>query len=220
MFEHIREDLCRYGAGGREQLRAMILYPRVWAIAGHRFARWVYTAPMSGLTRRLLQRLVVVVNVWIDVATHIELPAGAEIGPGLLIPHSGYIVVGPRVRIGRHCTLTQGVTIGHGGGGTKTLDESPVIGDRVYIGPGAVIIGPVTVGDDAVIGAGAVVTRSIPARGVAVGNPARVISRKGSFDLIFYQNREDDPARQAALAALESESVPPHGLQVGRVEAV
>ncbi len=220
MLEHLREDLSRYGPDGRAQLRALILYPRVWAIATHRCTRWVYTAPLPGFARRVLQSLLLICNVWIDVTTQIELPAGAEIGPGLLIPHPGYIVVGAGVRLGRHCTLTQGVTIGHGGGGTKSLAEAPVIGDRVYIGPGAVIIGPVSVGDDAVIGAGAVVTRSVPPRGVAVGNPARVISRKGSFDLIFYQHREADPARQAALAALAEESVPLPELQVGRVGAV
>lgn len=220
MFEYLREDLSRYGASGHEQLRAMILYPRVWAIATYRFARWVYNAPMPRFARRTLESVVVLINVWIDVTTKIELPPSAEIGAGLLIPHPGYIIVGPGARLGRHCTLTQGVTIGHRAGGTNSLHESPVIGDRVYVGPGAIIIGPVTVGDDALIGPGAVVTRSVPPRGVAVGNPARVISRKGSFDLISYENREDDLERQAALSFLERESMRPEELEVGRVEAV
>jgi serine O-acetyltransferase len=112
-------------------------------------------------------------------------------------------MVGSHVVIGRHCTLTQGVTIGHAGGGSHTTDKNPVIGDRVYIGPGAIIIGPITIGNDALIGAGAVVTRSVPDRGVAVGNPARVISHKGSFDLISYPGMEQDEERIAALAACE-----------------
>lgn len=220
MLPNLHEDLCRYGTDWRAQMRAMIFYPRVWAIANYRFARWAYTASMFGIARRLLNGLLLFSNVWIDVTTKVELPAGALIGPGLLIPHRGYIVVGSGVRVGRHCTLTQGVTIGHGAGGTKTLDESPVVGDRVYIGPGAIIIGPVTIGNDAVIGAGAVVTRSVPPRGVAVGNPARVISRKGSFDLIFYQHRDNDPSRQAALAAMERESEMPPELNAEHVEVM
>ena len=49
------------------------------------------------------------------------------------------------------------------------------IGSNVWIGSGAIILGGVTIGDHAVIGAGAVVTKDVPARTVAVGNPARVI---------------------------------------------
>ncbi len=49
------------------------------------------------------------------------------------------------------------------------------IGSNVWIGSGAIILAGVTIGDDAVIGAGSVVSRDVPARSVAVGNPARVI---------------------------------------------
>jgi serine O-acetyltransferase len=108
--------------------------------------------------------------------------------------------------IGRFCTLTQGVTIGHRGGGGGQRRGVPRIGDRVYLGPGSAVIGPITVGDDALIGVGAVVTRSVPARGVVVGNPARLISTAGSFDLIEYPGMDHDPSRQASLAAVELET--------------
>jgi serine acetyltransferase len=80
-----------------------------------------------------------------------------------------------------------------------------VIGNRVYVGPGSAIIGPLTVGDDALIGVGAVVIRSVPPRGVVVGNPARIISFSGSFDLIDYPCMDEDPARLASLAAAQTE---------------
>lgn len=206
MFDNLREDLRRYGQSRSQQLRAILLMPGLWAIIGYRFARWVATStPQPRPVQKLLNGVATVVNLLVGVLTNIEIPAGAQIGPGLFIAHTGYIVLAPGVQMGRHCTLTQGVTIGHAGGGEKGWQEDcPVIGDRVYIGPGAAIIGPITVGNDALIGVGAVVTRPIPPRGVAVGNPARVISLKGSFDIILYAGSESDPERLAAFTAAAS----------------
>jgi len=68
------------------------------------------------------------------------------------------------------------------------------------IGSHSLIIGGITVGDDVAIGAGAVVTRSVPARAVVVGNPARVISQKGSFEFVQYGAMFTDPDRIHALS--------------------
>ncbi len=101
--------------------------------------------------------------------------------------------------------MTQGITIGHRGGGGGSDDEYPVIGDRVYLGPGSAVIGPLNIGNDALIGVSAVVTRSVPPRGIAVGNPARVISLKGSFEVISYTGMETDPQRLNALREMTEE---------------
>lgn len=199
MFPNLCEDLRRYG-GPWHRLKALLLAPRVWAIVAFRFGRWVHTARSAAILRLPLKVLVSLIAVFIDVATNIELPPQVTIGPGLFLPHTGYIVVASNVVIGEHCTLTQGVTIGHRSGGSVSSLAGPVIGDRVYIGPGAVILGPISIGNDVLIGANAVVTRSVPDRAVVVGNPARVISMKGSFDLIKYDGMERDEQRIAALA--------------------
>ena len=103
--------------------------------------------------------------------------------------------------LGSDCTLCHGVTLGHRGGGRDgSRDGSPVVGDRVYIGPGSAIIGPVTVGEDAVVGLGAVVIRSVPPRAVVAGNPARIVSHGGSFELISYPGMDKDPPRLASMA--------------------
>lgn len=199
MFETFGEDLRRYGRTPRERARALLLAPGLWAVAAYRFTRWARSRP-NGAARRVFGVLAALLNLLAVVASSVELHEGAEIGPGLYLPHTGYVVVGAGVRLGRHCTLTQGVTIGHAGGGRSSgADEFPSVGDRVYVGPGAAVVGPLTVGDDALIGVGAVVLRAVPPRGVAVGNPARVISLNGSFDVIFYEGMERDPARLAAL---------------------
>ena len=207
MFDNLREDLRRYGSGTHQQIRAILLTPPLWAIIGYRFARWVNTARLPGPIRKLMRIVATLTNLWTGVATNIELPPEAVIGPGLFIAHTGYIVLGSGVVMGHHCTLTQGVTIGHGGGGKDGTFECPSIGNRVYVGPGAAIIGALTVGDDSLIGVNAVVTRSIPPRGVALGNPAQVKSLKGSFGLIMYPGMERDAERTSALEEVEQGEV-------------
>jgi serine O-acetyltransferase len=100
-------------------------------------------------------------------------------GPGLSIAHYGSIVVNGNARIGRNCRIHSDVNIGETNGG------APTIGDDAYIGPGAKIFGAITIGDGVAIGANAVVNRDVPS-GVTIGGvPAKVISQRGSRDLII-----------------------------------
>lgn len=119
----------------------------------------------KALTRALLRRQ--------RVRLGINIPSETAVGPGLYIGHAGGIVVNVKTKIGENCNLSHNVTIGVTRGGSRP--GVPRIGDRVYIGPGAVIIGDIQVGDDVAIGANAVVTRSVPNGMTAVGNPARLI---------------------------------------------
>jgi serine O-acetyltransferase len=84
--------------------------------------------------------------------------------------------------MGEYCNLSQGVTIGVGGRGENS--GCPKLGDRVFIGPGAKILGSISIGNDVAIGANAVVTKDLPDNAVAVGVPAKIISYKGSKDFI------------------------------------
>jgi serine O-acetyltransferase len=79
----------------------------------------------------------------------------AVIGPGLFIEH-GFATTLTARTVGRDCRVNQQVTVGHTGHG------QPVIGDRVSIGAGAVVVGPMTVGDGARIDANATVVRDVP----------------------------------------------------------
>jgi serine O-acetyltransferase len=197
MFDNLARDLGRCGRTWKERLREVLFNRGMWAVIGYRFRRWIYTRRLPRPLRLALNWFAAFFQVATEVLTGIELPPSVEAGPGLYLPHGGTLVIASRSVLGANCTLAHGVTIGLGG---HSRDDHPVIGDRVYLGPGAAVIGPITVGDDALVGAGAIVLRPVPPRAVVSGNPARVLSRKGSFDLIEYPGMENDPARNAALA--------------------
>lgn len=116
----------------------------------------------------------------------ISIPAGTRIGSGFYIGHFGGIVVSGKATIGRNCNISQGVTIGRTNRGNH--QGYPVIGDNVYIGPGAVIVGGIRVGNNVAIGANCVVTRDVPDDAVVVGVPGKVISSEGA---VGYVNRTD-----------------------------
>ena len=98
-------------------------------------------------------------------------------GPGLSIAHPGTIVVNNDVRVGSNCRVHVCVNIGTSGGSK----QAPVIGDNVYIGPGAKIFGPIRIEDGIVIGANAVVNKSFLEKNITIaGIPAKKISNKDS----------------------------------------
>ncbi|MBL4607846.1 MAG: serine acetyltransferase [Pseudomonadales bacterium] len=105
----------------------------------------------------------------------IQIPRGTQIGGGLLLPHYGNIVINKRAIVGENCTILHNVTLAAKGGGGD--DGVPVVGDSVYIGAGAILLGSINVGSDVIIGASAVVTKDIPPNHISYGNPAKAFGR-------------------------------------------
>lgn len=118
----------------------------------------------------------------------IDISRDARIGSGLYIGHFGGIFVNAGVVIGNNCNISQGVTLGQLNRGARA--GCPIIGNNVYIAPGAKIIGRVQVGDYAAIGANAVVVNDVAPNTSVGGIPARPISDLGSGG---YVNRTDYP---------------------------
>lgn len=108
----------------------------------------------------------------------ISIPYNTKISSGFYIGHFGGIVVNYKTVIGKNCNISQGVTIGETYGGKNP--GVPVLGDNVYIGPGAKIIGGITVGNDVAIGANCVLTKSVPDNAIVVGIPGEILSYNGS----------------------------------------
>lgn len=119
----------------------------------------------------------------------IDIPPETKIGSGLYIGHFGGIIVNEKTIIGKNCNISQGVTMGKANRGEN--EGYPTLGDNIYIGPGAKIVGAVTIGNNVAIGANCVVTKNIPDDSVVVGVPRKIISQKGSKGYVNRTNYED-----------------------------
>ncbi len=184
----IRSDLYRYQ--GVSSIG--VFFHELFFNPGFKYTFWmrigVYLRP-----RRLLRPLYIVTRIigsHYSVRYGIVVPFGTKIGPGFFIGHFGGIVVSGLARIGRNCNISQGVTIGQGSRGPRK--GIPQIGDNVYIGPGAKLVGNVKVGNNVAVGANCVVTKDVPDNGVVVGVPGKVISFKGSEGYVEHTEYGED----------------------------
>lgn len=104
---------------------------------------------------------------------HCDIPYTLDVS-GCFFCHKGFgVVINPRTKLGKQVTIQHAVTIGEIGDGV------PVIGDNVYIGAKAMIIGGIKIGDNVKIGAGAVVLHDVPPGCTAIGFPARILDKNG-----------------------------------------
>jgi serine O-acetyltransferase len=193
LFEVLREDLGRYvdlelRASKVQVLRALLDNEGVLPLFAYRLGRWLLEQRGARGLRRALFAVLWLVQGALETVGRllfdIRLDLGADIGPGFYVGHFKSIYVGPGVRIGRSCNIGQMCFV------CASASGSPVVGDRVYLGVGAKVMGRVRVGDDVAVGANAVVLEDAPAKAVLVGNPARVVSFKGSEDFISIKKRD------------------------------
>jgi serine O-acetyltransferase len=204
-WRHLHRDYRRYRVTGDTALRTIFLTQGFWASSIYRVCRAALS--VGGFWSALVRPFAAIAQKAAEVVTGIGIPWQSEIGEGLYIGHYGSIILAPDARIGHNCSLAQNVTIGSAPSGEGR--GAPTIGNRVFIGAHSVIVGGITIGDDAVVCAGSVVNRSVPARAVVMGNPARVVSYDGSFDYVFYDAMDVDPARRASLEKVRSLNVGP-----------
>ena len=137
---------------------------------------WFRLAQWAAQHWGALARIVVTPYWWIpSLMLGVELPVSATIGPRLRLYHPHGIVLNANCTLGSDCHLRHGVTVGNKVDRMGNEVGVASIGDYVELGAGCVVIGDVHVGDHARIGALAVVLHSVPAWGIVVGNPGRVI---------------------------------------------
>ena len=173
MFDNIRADIdavMERDPAAKSRWEVFLCYPSVRVMAWHRIAHRLYKNGHTTLARWISQRS--------RHKTGIEIHPGATIGKGFFIDHGDGVVIGETTIIGDNVTLYQGVTLG--GTGKDVGKRHPTIGDNVVIGAGAKVLGPFTVGSGSKIGASAVVLKEVPENCTVVGNPCRIVKRKGA----------------------------------------
>jgi serine O-acetyltransferase len=132
-------------------------------------AAMIWYRLMQWARRWRLTPLEMVFNKLNVVACNCIIGRGAEFGPAFVLIHSMGVVINGRVCGGEHIYIEHQVTIGAEG------RQSPRLGDHIFIGAGAKIVGAIMIGSDARIGANAVVVDDIPSGATAVGVPAKVV---------------------------------------------
>jgi serine O-acetyltransferase len=183
-----RADLGRHlvyhpGAGALTRLRLALILDGSWAMALYRFGRRLRTVPPPAWLAPVLWFLYRSAELVLGLLTTISIDVDAQIEPGFYVGHFVSLQIGPGVKIGRNSSVGQMCTI-EGTGAFPALN-APVLGERVYLGSGAKVIGPVRLADGAAVCANSVVVEDVPENGVVLGNPGVVISRRGSGDFIY-----------------------------------
>jgi len=144
----------------------------------------------------------------------IDLPWQTRVGGGLALTHGWGLVVNEKAVIGRNVTMFHGATLGQrdrlGADGSRSPGGSPVIEDEVWIGPHAIVVGPITVGRGSRIAGGACVFEDVPPRSIVVGNPARVVKSDCTPDVMNAYAFDEAARAPAAAAGIEHGGQPVH----------
>lgn len=175
VFKRLREDMDAFMArdpAARSRMEVAICYPGFHALIIFRAAHAMWKRRLF-LAARILSQF----GRW---ATGIEIHPGAIIGRRFVIDHGQGVVIGETAHIGDDVTLYQGVTLGGIAPSVNSREQvnvkrHPTLRDRVIIGSGAQILGPIIVGEGARVGANSVVTRDVEPGVTAVGIPAHAL---------------------------------------------
>jgi serine O-acetyltransferase len=173
MLERFRQDAARWIVPQKiadpREVTLGVAIKLLWrhvplrAMLRFRMGQWCHEHGIPGLPswfqRRLLLRF------------GLEITVGADIGGGLYIAHPSAVVLAPS-SMGENCTVISAVTVG-----MRNTHAFPRIGDRVFFGAGARVLGDIAIGNDATIGANAVVIKDVPEGTTVVGVPARAVTR-------------------------------------------
>lgn len=110
----------------------------------------------------------------------LELGKGSNIAPGLYLGHAYGITVNPNAIVGKNCNLHKGCTIGQENRGSRK--GAPVLGDRVWVGVHATVVGKIRIGNDVLIAPNSYVNQDVPSHSIVIGNPCRIIPCDGATE--------------------------------------
>jgi serine O-acetyltransferase len=178
----MREDVTAVlerDPAARTPIEVVLLYPGLHAVWAHRVSHTLWTHGAKFGARAMSQAA--------RFATGVEIHPGAQIGPRLFIDHAAGVVIGETAEVGADVTVYHGVTLG--GLSLDRVKRHPTVGDRVIIGAGAKVLGPIDIGADSRIGANAVLVKSVAPNSTVVGVPGQVLAPHAEAD----PGNEHDP---------------------------
>ena len=167
------EDIARYKSMGNTG-KQLWLNPAVWALTIYRFGNWLYTENPPLLVRLPFKVVYFFAYMFSEVVMEMCLDPQAKIGGGLYMSHIGGVHINPQAIVGRNCDIAHRVTIGASAMGRQ---GAPVLGDNVYIGTGASLVGKIKIGSGAKIAANTLVITNVPEGATVMGVPGRIIMR-------------------------------------------
>jgi serine O-acetyltransferase len=174
MFDFVRADIrearrLNVDRDWASQHVKVFLQPGTAAVLNYRYRRWALgvRVPVLG---QLLRAWGLFFGYGVQLATGVDISPDAEIGPGLVC-HTAHGVLVGAVRIGANCVVQHGVALTHGSGR---------IGDNVYFGPGAKVIGFANIGNNVVVVANSLVMTDVPDNTTVMGVPARIRLPRGT----------------------------------------
>ena len=160
MFEQFRKDYEKHGSS--------LLNPAFWAIRNYHFGAFIDKIRFKPLFW-ILSKFYGFNLFYILIHSGIRLYRETKIGEDLHLIHSGNISIHPDTVIGDRCGIQQDVTIG-----TNMGEGTPIIGNDVFIGAGAKVLGNIKIGNNVIIAANSLVISDIPENMTAIGVPARI----------------------------------------------
>jgi serine O-acetyltransferase len=173
LVERIKEDIktvFREDPAARSTLEVVLCYPGLHAIWIHRASHWLWKKDLKVPARYL--------SHFGRFLTGIEIHPAAKIGKRFFIDHGMGIVIGETSQIGDDVLLYQGVVLG--GVSHEKNKRHPTLGNKVVVGAGAILLGPINIGNGARVGAGSVVVSDAPENATVVGVPGRIVLQKVS----------------------------------------
>ncbi|MEI9809894.1 MAG: serine acetyltransferase [Bacteroidota bacterium] len=175
MRRHSKPDLYRYtgDTGYKSFLKTFFKEPGYRYIYFYRAARAYRGVPVMNIITKLLLRR----------CSHrfgIQIPYDTNVGEGLYIGHFGTVLINKGATIGKNCNLAPGIAIGQANRGSR--QGFPTLGDAVWVGGNAIIVGKITIGNDVLIAPNAYVNFDVPDHSIVMGNPAVIKPRENATE--------------------------------------
>ena len=166
------ESIINRDPAAKSKLSVILTYPGVKAVFFHRIANFFSVAKLDLLAR--------IISQFSRFLTGIEIHPKAKIGKNLFIDHGMGVVIGETSEIGDNVTIYHNVTLGGvspsiNSNEQRNVKRHPTLEDKVVVGSGAQILGPIKIGKNSLIGSNAVVTKDVPEKSIMVGIPAKKV---------------------------------------------